>query len=391
MISVEETFSHILAACTPLPAVRMPIHEAVGLTLAHPVTSAGAQPPFDASAMDGYAIRSCDATIGASLSVIGHSAAGQAYDGSIGPSQAVRIFTGGVVPMGADMILIQENVTPQGADRITINDVNAERFIRAAGSDFSANFTIDRGTTITPPILMLLAAMNVPYVQVARRPVVSIISTGDELMPVGSTPNADQIIASNHFGVAAMVRACGAVPRTLPLIPDDPAMLQQALELSASSDMVVFSGGASVGDHDLVAPALRAFGVDLHLHKISMRPGKPLMFGTKAHQIFFGLPGNPVSAFVCGRLFMTTALRAMMGQSATLPQTKMAPLNMSIGAGGPRTHFMRGKLEQDGTLTVFERQDSSLISILAEANVLIRQDIHSAAKTAGDEMPYISI
>lgn len=390
MISVDDTFAQIIAACSALPSTRVPIQEALGLTLAEPVTSQRAQPPFDASAMDGYAIHQADAAIGNTLDVIGQSAAGHAFDAPLERGQAVRIFTGGVVPPGADMILIQENVTAHNSS-ITITDVNAERFIRASGSDFSNGFTIHRGTTITAPLIMLLAAMNVPYVQVIRKPIVSIISTGDELVPVGSTPAPDQIIASNQFGLAAIVETLGGVARTLPLIPDDKAMLKTALKLSEGSDIVVFSGGASVGDHDLVAPALIDGGVDLRLHKISMRPGKPLMFGTKGTQIYFGLPGNPVSAFVCGHLFVSTAIRAMMGRSNVTPEFKTAPLNTPLGAGGARTHFMRGKLEQDGTLTVFDRQDSSLISVLAQANVLIKQDIKSPAREIGDLMPYVSL
>lgn len=390
MITVEQTFELIEVGCTPLPSECIPIAKAEGCVLTRPATAQRAQPPFNASAMDGYAVRRADAAIGQTLRIIGESAAGHAFDQPLGPNEAVRIFTGGVVPDGADMVLIQENTSRDG-NTLTVTDQNHEDFIRPIGCDFPADFELGQGRTLSGADIMLLAAMNVPYVHVRKQPIVAILSTGDELVPVGATPNTDQIIASNHYGIASIAQAFGAKTRIYPLIPDHPALLAQALEITQDADIIVFSGGASVGDHDLVAPALAAHGASLSFNKIAMRPGKPLMFGTKGAQIFFGLPGNPVSAFVCARLFLSTAINLLQSRRPARPEFKSAPIRSALPKGGKREHYMRGTLHPDGTLEPHLSQDSSLISVLAASNVLIKQPIEAPAANSGELYEYLTL
>ncbi|RMD47565.1 MAG: molybdopterin molybdenumtransferase MoeA, partial [Alphaproteobacteria bacterium] len=371
MISFEQALSEVLAlADPPLATEALPLAECAGRVLRADVIARRDQPPFPASAMDGYAMRAADARPGARLRVVGESAAGHRFTGRVGPGEAVRILTGAPLPEGADRVVIQEDVTREGDDIIIGEGLDAGPHVRPAGNDFAAGHRLAAPRRLRPADLALAAAMDAPRLTVSRRPEVAIIATGDELVMPGEDPGPDQIIASNSFGLAAMVEAEGGIARLLPIAPDRPEALAAVLELAADADLVVTSGGASVGDHDLVLPVARRLGLETSFYKVAMRPGKPLMAGRLGDARFLGLPGNPVSAMVCGHLFMRPLLRAMAGLPAAPLPSRRLPLAAPVGPNGPRRHFMRARLEAGpaGTqVRVFERQDSALLSVLAEA------------------------
>lgn len=387
MITVEDAQALCLDLVQATPCEVIPLANALGRTLADPLKAKRDQPPFSASAMDGYAVR--DAGHGDTLTVIGEAAAGHAWDGTVQIGQCLRIFTGAPVPNGADRVVIQENVARDG-DVITLSDpLGSNINIRPQGADFTSNFSIDAPRNLTATDLALIAAMNHAEVTVARRPKVALISTGDELLMPGGDPAPDQIIASNVFALQAMLREVGADPNVLPIAPDTPDALDAILQDAADwgADIIVTIGGASVGDHDLVAPALDRFGVTRSFHKIAMRPGKPLMAGAKGDVAFLGLPGNPVSAVVCGHLFLLPMVRRALGQTDVLPRALTARLEAPLPAGGPRAHYMRARFderEQGRTVTAFDKQDSSMLTVLAEANCLLLRPIGDPAKSARD-------
>lgn len=391
MITVEQAQALCLELIRTAPSEMIPLADALNRTLASPLKANRDQPPFSASAMDGYAVRSTDAVQNATLTVVGESAAGHGWDGTVSMGQTVRIFTGAPVPKGADRVIIQENVTSD-ADKITLTEpVGGNINIRPQGADFKKDFVINAPRFLSASDLALFAAMNHPDVPVRTRPKVALISTGDELIMPGGTPSADQIIASNIFALQAMLRATGAEPNVMPIAADTPdaldAVLQNATDWGA--DIIVTIGGASVGDHDLVAPALDRFGVKRSFHRIAMRPGKPLMAGAKGNTAFLGLPGNPVSAVVCGHLFLLPMVRRALGQKDVLPRALTACLQADLARGGPRAHYMRARFNegQDGrTVTAFEKQDSSMLTVLADANCLLLRPIDDGPKTAGDKV-----
>lgn len=393
MISVEEALSRVLALAHPTGSESVPLGAAPGRVLAAPVVARLTQPPFDASAMDGYAIRDRDHHPGMSLAVIGEAGAGHAFAGRVGPGQAVRIFTGAPVPDGADRVVLQEDVL-RAADRITLGDrLEAQVHIRPAGQDFRLGDSIAAPRRIRPADLALFAAMNVPDVTVARRPDVAILATGDELVMPGEVPRPDQIIASNGFALAALAEGAGASARLLPIAQDDEAALRLAFELAAGADVIVTIGGASVGDHDLVGPVAERLGLERAFWKIAMRPGKPLMAGRIGRSVLLGLPGNPVSAIVCAHLFLLPLLTAMQGLP-TGHQTRRARLGAAIEANGPRAHYMRARLAPgDGMpdITPFDRQDSALLSILTEADALLVRPPGDPARAAGDPVDYLPL
>lgn len=384
MISVADALERLFALVEPPYAEEVPLIEAFGRVLLTPATSNRAQPPFDASAMDGYAVRAVDAPAGARLSVIGEAAAGRRYEGHVGPSEAVRIMTGAPLPNGADAVVIQEDVERTG-DMIRIGDAAVPGHVRRAGSDFALGAQIAAPRLLSAADVALIAAFGLATVQVARRPVVAILSTGDELVMPGEVPGPDQIIASNAFGLHAMLRGAGAEPRLLPIAGDTLADLDAAFALAAGADLILTIGGASVGDHDLIVPAAEARGADLAFHKVAMRPGKPLLAGRFANgPILIGLPGNPVSALVCATVFLLPVVRAMQGLAATPAPQSRVRLATALPIGGPRAHYMRARLQDDGAVLPFDRQDSSLLSVLSEATHLIVQAPRSAAVPAGD-------
>ncbi|WP_112312698.1 molybdopterin molybdotransferase MoeA [Pseudogemmobacter bohemicus] len=387
MMPVEEAMARLLALAPQLAVEEVPLAAAAGRWLASPVIATRDQPPFDASAMDGYALAGTPAP-GESFRVIGEAGAGHAFTGVIGEGQAVRIFTGAPVPDGATRVVIQENTRREG-DRITITDRDSGPNIRPRGQDFRIGSEI-RPRRLRPSDLALIASMNVARVHLRRRPVVAVISTGDELVMPGDSPRPDQIIASNSFAIKALAEEEGAIARFLPIARDTEADLAAVFELARDADVIVTSGGASVGDHDLVAPVAKSLGMEAGFWKIALRPGKPLMAGRLFDAAMLGLPGNPVSALICAELFLRPLLRHMQGDPAPGPRLLTARLATALPANGPRAHYMRARLEGD-TITPFDRQDSALLTVLSASNALLLRPVGDGARAAGDPVPYIPI
>lgn len=390
MISVDEALTQLFKLVSPLPAETVPLAEAAGRVLAEPVFAQRTQPPFDASAMDGYALNGAEAEPHSMFKVIGESAAGHGFAGRIGPGQAVRIFTGAPVPAGATRVIIQEDVTRSG-DLITLGDsLDKGPHIRPAGADFGPGDSISAPRRLSPSDIALMAAMNIAQVPVIRRPVVALIATGDELVMPGENPGPDQIIASNSFGLKALFEAEGAEVRLLPIARDTEASLRTVFGLADGADLIVTIGGASVGDHDLVGRVAADLGMEQSFYKVAMRPGKPLMAGRLGTAAMIGLPGNPVSAMVTGQIFALPALRAMLGLGAHPAPTLRAPLAEPLGPNGPRQHYMRARLTGAG-LAPFPSQDSALLTILSEARALIVRPPHDGPREAGDEVEYLPL
>ena len=388
MISVEEAQARVLSLAGPPAPEDVPLAQAAGRWMCASVAARADQPPFAASAMDGYALKGAPAA-GDSFTVIGEAAAGRAFAGWIGLGQAVRIFTGAPVPEGASRVVIQEDVLRDG-DRITVTQgADSGLHIRPRGADFPAGATLSP-RRLRPADLALLAAMNVAQVPCARRPVVALIATGDELVMPGEEPGPDQIIASNAFALKAMAEAAGAETRLLPIARDNDAALRAVFGLATGADIIVTIGGASVGDHDLVGKVAGELGLEAAFWKIAMRPGKPLMAGRMMGAAMLGLPGNPVSAIVTGHLFLLPLIRAMQGDPSPLPPLHSATLGTDLPANGPRAHYMRARLS--GTsISPFDQQDSALLTILTEANALLLRPVADGPRKAGDKVPYLPL
>lgn len=390
MIPVAQALDHLFALVQPLPVETVPLRRAHGRVLAQTVLAQRTQPPFAASAMDGYAVKSAEVETDALFKVIGESAAGHGFAGTVGAGQAVRIFTGAPVPTGADFVVIQEDVTRRGT-LITLNHgIGSAPNIRPAGTDFTKGTPLSAPRRLSAGDVALLAAMNVAQVPVTRAPVVALISTGDELVMPGEVPGDDQIIVSNTFGLAAMLEGLGAVPRILPIARDTPAALRQVLTLAAGADLIVTIGGASVGDHDLVADVAAEMGMQQSFYKVAMRPGKPLMAGMLAGVPMIGLPGNPVSAMVCGTVFLAPVIRALQGLGRAPAPHRQMPLTTPLEANGPRAHYMRAVVDIHGVADA-GRQDSSLLSVLATSNALIVRPPDDPARLPGDVVDVIDL
>jgi len=390
MITLEAALARILALTAPLAAEEIPLAAAAGRTLARPVTAARDQPPFAAAAMDGYAVAG-PARAGQVWRVAGEAGAGHAFAGRLGPGEALRIFTGAPMPAGTDRVLLQEDIDRDG-DRITLAEgADAAVHVRPAGSDFRAGDRLSAPRRLRPVDLALLAAMGVDRVPVTRRPVVALIATGDELEMPGTALRADQIAASSVFALKAMVEAEGAEARLLPIARDEAGHLRAVLELARGCDVIVTTGGASVGDHDLVQPVARDLGAEIAVWKIAMRPGKPLMAGRLFGGLFLGLPGNPVSSLVCAHLVLLPALRALSGLGAWPAPTRSAVLAAPVAANGRRAHYMRAVLEPEGRIRALPDQDSALVSVLAAADALLIRPIDDPAREAGHPVRYIAL
>lgn len=389
MISVEEALARCLALAAPLAPESVPLAAAAGRWMSAPAVARRDQPPFPASAMDGYALQG-DPVAGDSFTVIGEAGAGHGFAGKVEADQAVRIFTGAPVPEGATRVVIQEDVIRDG-DRITVKPgADAGPHIRPQGQDFRVGDSLSP-RLLRPNDLALLAAMNIPTVQATRRPVVALVATGDELVMPGEDPAPDQIIASNSFALKAMVEAGGGLARLLPIARDTEAKLATVLGLAAEADLIVTIGGASVGDHDLVG---RVAGLEHSFWKLALRPGKPLLAGRLNGVPLLGLPGNPVSAIVCGHLFLLPMVRAMLGRPDAAPKPRQARLTTALPANGPRAHYMRARLtpgEGLPEITPFDRQDSALLSILGQADALLIRPVDAAACHAGATVPYLPL
>ncbi len=388
MLSVDEARARIMAPLSPTPAEMVALPEAWGRVLAAPVVARLTQPPADMSAMDGYALRAVDGLVGARLKVVGHAPAGRPFIGQVAGGEAVRLFTGSVVPDGADAVLAQEDVD-RTDDWIAVREVaQPGRHIRRAGQDFSqGDSLVPSGTRLGARSIGLIAAGNHPWVMVHRQPRIGILATGDEVVLPGEPLAAGGIVSSNAHALAALVRAGGGAPVVLPIAPDDPAAIAAVADRISGIDLLVTTGGASVGDHDLVQASLGTRGFALDFWRIAMRPGKPLLFGRLGDVPVLGLPGNPVSAFVCAVLFLLPALARLAGlMDGGLP-TVEARLGAPVAANDHRADHLRAMLVTDaaGVLvaTAFERQDSSLLRLLAGAGCLILRPPYAPALLAG--------
>ena len=393
-LSVAEALVRVLASAPqPLAAETVPLAQAAGRTLARDLAARRTQPPFPASAMDGYAVRAADiATVPATLKVIGASAAGHGFAGKVSRGEAVRIFTGAPVPEGADVVAIQEDATTDG-DTVTILQSDpAGRNVRKAGLDFAAgDVLLARGRRLGPCELALAAAMNHGVLDVVRKPRVALLATGDELVQPGENPGPDQIVASNTFAVRAYGEAAGAEVIDLGIAADSFAALEAAIRAArdARADILVTLGGASVGDHDLVQTALTREGMELGFWKIALRPGKPLMHGKLDAMRILGLPGNPVSAIVCGVLFLGPLIRALCGDpGAGDDPSEPAVIGCDLKQNDSRQDYLRAALrpDRDGLpiATPFGRQDSSMLRVLAQSECLVVRPPHAAAIKAGE-------
>lgn len=390
MISVEEAQQRLIAMIAPLGAEQVSLSEALGRVLAEDVVARRTQPPWDVSAMDGYAVRAADvATIPARLKVAGSAPAGQAYAGTVKPGEAVRIFTGAPVPQGADCIVIQEDTERQGEFVEVREGAPKGRYVRPAGLDFrEGEVGLKSGRRLSPSDVGFAAAMNRPWLLVHRRPRVAILPTGDEVVMPGDPVGPNQIVSSNGIALAALVTSCGGVPVHLAIAPDDNSALRRIAAGAAGADLLLTTGGASVGDHDLVRGALGADGLALDFWTVAMRPGKPLMVGRYRDTPMIGLPGNPVSTLVCGLLFAKPAMAKMSGVADVFETPVRAHLRVPLEANDRRQDYLRSKLTRaaDGLLEAepFKKQDSSMISLLAQADCLVIRKPYAAAAKAGD-------
>ena len=396
-LTVDEALARVLDGAEATGPQRVAIEQACGRTLALPLGALLTQPPFDASAMDGYAVRAADvATLPASLTVIGEAAAGHPFPRRVGSGEAVRIFTGAPVPAGADAVVIQENAARDGA-KVVVRAGRVEAgHVRARAIDFRAgDILLEAGRPLGAREVTLAAAMGHGEVPVRRRPRVAILATGDELVPPGSRPGPGQIVASNHLGVGALAEAAGAEVFQLGIARDTREDLAAHFARAEDADVLVTIGGASVGEHDLVAPVLEARGMTLSFWKIAMRPGKPLMFGRLGGSRVLGLPGNPVSALICARLFLVPLIHRLLGRPEESARPLEARLAVALEPNGPRQHYMRAisKPCADGLpqVTPVRSQDSSLLSPLAEADCLLIRPPHAPAAAAGSPVPILPL
>ncbi len=391
LLSVDDALAQILKGVKPLASENVPLSNASGRMLSAPLKAQRTQPPFSASAMDGYAVRAADiAEVPVTLKVIGEAPAGHGFSGRVGKGKAVRVFTGAPLPKGTDTVVMQEN-TESRKDTVTVLETaGTGNFVRNAGLDFKKGETLLPGFTVMGARQIgLAAAMNHARIPVVRRPSVALLATGDELVEPGATPRDDQIISSNALAIAAMVTRYGGEPLDLGIIPDKPARIEKAIERAADVDVLVTIGGASVGDHDLVQAAMEKSGVKIGFWKIAMRPGKPLMFGKRGNQRVIGLPGNPVSAMVCTRLFILPLIAKMTGDTRSFePVTAVLATGMS--ANDQRQDYVRATLARgdQGQLraTPFPRQDSSMQRVFAQADCLIIRPPHAPAAKAGEQI-----
>jgi molybdopterin molybdotransferase len=392
MISVEEALGRVLQAFAPLAAEQVSVADGLGRVLAEDVRARVTQPPLAVSAMDGYAVRAADAQqVPATLKVVGSAPAGGSYDGKLRPGEAVRIFTGGPVPDGADAIVIQEDTTAEG-DKVTVREApKPGRYVRPAGLDFKAGEVgIRAGHRLGPRDVGLAAAMNVPWLAVRRRPRIAILATGNEIVMPGEPLGPNQIVSSNALALAAAVSAWGGEPVNLGIAQDTKESLQTLAAGARGADLLVTTGGASVGEHDLVQSALGERGLAVDFWQIAMRPGKPLIFGRLGDTPLLGLPGNPVSSMVCAIIYLRPAMERMLGLAAQEAPQATARLGRDLGPNDRRQDYLRARLHRaaDGELvaTPFDMQDSSMLSRLAHADCLVIRPPHAPAAKAGERV-----
>ncbi len=392
---VAQALAHVLDGAIALQPEQVPLLQAAGRTLAHDLAAALTHPPFNSSSMDGYAVRAADiAHIPCDLKLTGESAAGWPYAGSVRPGEAVRIFTGAPVPDGADTVVIQEDVNAMsGKARVNAATRNGAN-IRLRGQDFHEGDTVlGAGTRLNARHILLAASAGHAMLACVKRPIVAILATGDEIVEPSDRPQAGQIVASNSYGLAALVEAAGGTAKLIGIARDEPDDLAQKIAGAQGADILVTTGGASVGDHDLVRPALETAGATLDFYKIAMRPGKPMFFGKLksergAHQSMMrilGLPGNPVSSMIGARVFLVPLIAKLLGRTDTL-SAHSATLAAPLAANGPRDHYMRGRLDTSASpprVTPLPNQDSALVAALSNADCLIVIPANTPALDAG--------
>jgi len=398
LLSVEEALARVLDGVEPLPSEHVPIAQASGRVLAVDLAALRSQPPAAVSAMDGYAVRAADVAGGrAELKLIGEVAAGRPFAGSVGPGEAARIFTGGVLPPGADAIIVQEDTERRGDIVVITGAAQPGKHIRREALDFaSGQVLLGRGRRLSARDIALAAAMNHAEIPVRRRPRVAILATGDELVPPGTNPGPGQIVSANGLALSAFARAEGAEARDFGIVPDRIEPTVEALErMRGWGDVLVTTGGASVGEHDLVQRALAAQGMALAFWKVAVRPGRPMMHGRIERTRVLGLPGNPVSAYVCAFLFLVPLLRRLIGRQDLSAAAESAVLGRELAANDERADYLRGKLERqpDGSLiaTAFAVQDSSMLAPLAAADCLIIREPYAPAAPAGSRCAILKL
>jgi molybdopterin molybdotransferase len=390
LISVEEALQHVLAHAVPLPAEPVPLAEASGRVLAEDLKARRTQPPADLSAMDGYAVRASDVTKApVRLKIIGEVAAGRPFAAVVGPGEAARIFTGGVVPDGADTVVVQEQTTRDG-DLVEIEKASVKgRNVRPRGLDFRKGETaFTAGHRLRARDLQLAAGMNYPLLPVYRRPKVVLFATGDELVPPGTEPGPGQIVYSNGFALAALAREEGAEVVDLGVVGDrlDETIAAVRKARALDAEILVTTGGASVGEYDLVQKAFAAEGMALSFWKIAMRPGRPLMHGRLGATQVLGLPGNPVSSYVCSFLFLVPLIRRMSGRSDLTTPIESAELGCDLPKNDERADYLRATLKAtpEGLIvTPFPFQDSSMMVPLSQADCLVIREPYAPPAKAG--------
>ncbi len=390
LLPVAQALARVLDGVAPLPAEQVAVAEAHGRVLAADLAALRTQPPDALSAMDGYAVRGDDVTTApVTLRVIGEVAAGRPFEGTVGAGDAVRIFTGGVLPAGADTIVIQENTNRDGGS-LTVHAVSAAgRHVRARGLDFKqGDVLLPAGRRLRDRDVALAAAMNHARVPVRRVPRVALLATGDELVAPGTSPGPGQIVYSNGFALAALARSEGAEVIELGIVPDRVDATVAAIDSATRqhADILVTTGGASVGEYDLVQQSLATRGMALSFWKFAMRPGRPMMHGVLGGMRVLGLPGNPVSAYVCGFLFLAPLIRRLLGRRAVEVPTDTAVLGSDLPANDERADYLRSSLAQTDrglVATPFEIQDSSMLALLAKADCLVIREPFAPPARAG--------
>ncbi len=396
MIPVAEARARILSAVTQVAAERVPVTEALGRVLAVDVTARTDQPPAAVSAMDGYAVRASDVdATPCELRVIGEAPAGHPFSGSVSAGETVRIYTGAPLPSGADTVVIQENTEPIADNAVRVlNGSGPGRHVRAQGIDFaSGDVLVAANRILTTRDIGLSAAANWPWLSVRRRPRIALLATGDEIVLPGESRQFGQIISSNTFALEAMIRAVGGDAVDLCLVPDDPDALRAALDSARRFDLLVTTGGVSVGRYDLVGKVLKDSGFTPGFWKIAMRPGKPLLFGILPDgPPILGFPGNPVSAYICALVYLWPAMQRMLGLETDLP-LRQAVLERDLPANDVREDYLRATTRDNGQgvehVKPFELQDSSVLSLLARADCLVVRPPHAPAARCGDRVPIL--
>ena len=397
LLPVAEALARVVAAFEPVAGEQVSLADSLGRVLAEDIHARVSHPPSAVSAMDGYAVRSADTTGPPNvLRLMGEAPAGGAHDGVVGVGETVRIFTGGPLPDGADAIVIQEDTAAEG-DRITMRVAVPEgHYVRPAGLDFSlGDLGLASGRRMTPRDIGLAASMNRPWLSVRRRPRIALLATGNEIVRPGDPIAPNHIVCSNTLSLAALIAEAGGVAIDLGIAHDDEDTLRRMAAGAAGADLLVTTGGVSVGEHDLVRRILGEAGLETGFWRIAMRPGKPLMFGRVKQTPLLGVPGNPVSALICGMVFLRPAMDAMLGLARDTAPPETAVLGRDLGANDERQDYLRAYLDRgpngDLLATPFDKQDSSMMSTLSAAGCLMIREPHAGPAKAGDRIEIIRL